>query len=214
MRLFAEAGRIYMAMWQDVENKHEDLCAVLMQNLPDQDLSSCINVISKKVKDIKEVGLCLIHDAAIMFFLADEERPDKDSMHRYPEGERPNVIPWSTWPKLGSPVKYGPKRFETGTPIAEILEDIKGPLDTSLSGCTTYREVAENLCYYYLVQSSVYNIQGYFSAHMECIIGQSAKIPKERQLEILNKALAKCLASPVAGNSEWILSCISVLDRT
>jgi hypothetical protein len=155
--------------------------------------------ISDKIKDLEKLGLSLLHDAAIAFFLVDEPYKYNKDMRKYAD-----------WPKLGSTLNCDGKDFKEGTAIASILEDIKHPLDVLLDNSTT-RELAEMLSHYYLVRSKAHDIEGEYSANIECIIGHSQKIPTEKRLRILNNALT--LSRDELGESKWIKACINAITR-
>lgn len=195
------AGNQFLIIWQNVQNLQQDLFSkpIIMQ----EDRSLYINTtdISDKIKDLENLGLSLLHDAAIAFFLVDEPYKYNKDMRKY-----------ANWPKLGSTLNCDGKDFKEGTAIASILDDIKHPLDVLLDNSTTTRELAEMLSHYYLVRSKAYDIEGEYLANIECIIGHSQKIPIEKRLRILNNALTLS-RDELGGESKWIKACINAITR-
>jgi hypothetical protein len=127
------------------------------------------------IKELEELGISLIRDAAMAFFLAVDEPYNKENIRRYAKRENES----SPWPKLGSAVKSNSKTFEKGTGIDLVLEDIKHPLDILLENCTTNQDVAYYLSYYYFSKRGALDIEGYYSADVECIIGQCSWLANE-----------------------------------
>jgi hypothetical protein len=195
------AGNQFLIIWQNVQNLQQDLFSkpIIMQE--HRSLHGNTTEISDKIKDLEKLGLSLLHDAAIAFFLVSEPyKYDKD-MRKYAD-----------WPKLGSTLNCDGQDFKEGIAIASILEDIKHPLDVLLDNSTTTRQLAEMLSHYYLVRSTAHDIEGEYSANIECIIGHSQKIPTEKRLKILNNALTLSRDEP-GGESKWIKACINAITR-
>lgn len=191
------AGNQFLIIWQNVQNLQQDLFSkpIIMQE--HGSLYSDTADISYKLKDLEKLGLSLLHDAAIAFFLIDEPYKYNKDMRKYTD-----------WPKLGSTLNCDSQDFKEGTAIASILDDIKHPLDVLLENSTTTRQLAEMLSHYYLVRSNAYDIKGEYSANIECIIGHSQKIPTEKQLKILNNALTLS-GNELGRESKWIKACIN-----
>lgn len=58
------------------------------------------------------------------------------------------------------------------------------------------------LSYYYFIKSAAYDIEGYYSADIECIVGQSSRLFKEEQLKMLEHALQSASKNSDIGHKE------------
>jgi hypothetical protein len=123
------------------------------------------------IKELEELGINLIRDAAMAFFLAVDEPVEKENIRRYPKEDLKRVNEPSPWPKLGLEIKYNDKPIEKGMGINLVLKDIKHPLNILLENCSINRDVAYYLSYYYFSKRGALDIKGYYSADVECIIG-------------------------------------------
>jgi hypothetical protein len=202
---YTSAGKHFLIIWQDVQTKQQNLYSMSTFVGWDLDMATSNNGASILIKELEELGISLIRDAAMAFFLAVDEPYNKENIRRYAKRENES----SPWPKLGSAVKSNGKTFEKGTGIDLVLEDIKHPLDILLDNCTTNREVADMLGYYYFIRSAAHDIEGYYSADIECIVGQSSRLSKEEQLKMLEHALQSASENSDIGHKEWIKACIN-----
>ncbi len=159
------------------------------------------------IKELEELGVSLIRDAAMAFFLAVDEPFKRENIHRYPKEDPKRNNEPSPWPKLGSEMKYNDKPVKKGTGIDLVLEDMKHPLDILLEKCTTNRDVAYYLSYYYFSKRGALDIEGYYSADVECILGHCSRLAKEK-LEMLEHALQRASGNSDFGHEEWIKACI------
>ena len=106
---------------------------------------------------------------------------ERENTHRYPKEDPTRNNEPSPWPKLGSKIEYNDKSVKKGTGIDVVLEDIKHPLDILLENYITNRDVAYHLSYYYFSKRGALDIEGYYSADVECIIGQCPWLTKRSE---------------------------------
>jgi hypothetical protein len=147
---YAEAGRHFLILWQDVQTQQQNIYSMSTFVSWDLDMATSQNGASIWIKELEELGISLIRDAAMAFFLAVDETYKKENIRRYMKRENES----SPWPRLGEGVTYGGKPFDKGTGIDLVLEDVKHPLDILLDNCTTNREVADMLSYFYFIKSA------------------------------------------------------------
>lgn len=210
---YSSAGRQFLIIWQDVQTQKQNIYSNSTFVSWDLDMVTSNNSASILIKELEELGVNLIRDAAMAFFLAVDERFDKKNINRYPK-EDPEENPErvnepSPWPKLGSKMNYNDKPVEKGTGIDLVLEDMKHPLDMLLENCSTNRDVAYYLSYYYFSKRGALDIEGYYSADVECIIGQCSWLAKETKLGMLEHALQRASGNSDIGHEEWIKACIN-----
>ncbi|KFY13095.1 hypothetical protein V491_06522 [Pseudogymnoascus sp. VKM F-3775] len=201
---YPAAGKQFLIIWQDVQTEKQDLYSNYTFVLWDSDMATSNNEASVLIKELEELGVSLIRDAAMAFYLAVDEPFEKDNIRRYDNESSP-------WPKLGSGIKHNGKTIEKGTGIDLVLENMKHPLDKLLEDCTTNRDVADMLSYYYFSKSRACDIDGYYSADVECIMGQSSRLAKEKKQEMLEQALQRASGNSDIGNKEWIEECLHKL---
>lgn len=201
------AGKHFLIIWQDVQTKQQNLYSMSTFVGWDLDMATSNNSASILIKELEELGISLIRDAAMAFFLAVDEPYNKENIRRYAKRENES----SPWPKLGSEMKYNNKLVEKGTGIDLVLEDMKHPLDILLESCTTNRDVAYYLSYYYFSKRGALDIEGYYSADVECIIGQCSWLAKEAKLGMLEHALQRASGNSDIGHEEWIKACLNKL---
>ncbi|KFX87755.1 hypothetical protein V490_08029 [Pseudogymnoascus sp. VKM F-3557] len=196
------AGRQFLIIWQDVQTEKQDLYSIYNFVLWDSNMATNQNAASVLIKELEELGISLIRDAAMAFYLAVDEPFEKENIRRYDNESSP-------WPKLGSDIYFNKSVVGKGKGIDLLLEDMKHPLDKLLEDCTTNRDVADMLSYYYFTKSRACNIDGYYSADVECIMGQSSRLAKETKQEMLEQALRRASGNSDIGNEEWIRKCLS-----
>ncbi|KFY05185.1 hypothetical protein O988_00205 [Pseudogymnoascus sp. VKM F-3808] len=202
---YGAAGKQFLIIWQDVETQKQNLYS--RSTFVSWNLDMAINNgASVLIKELEELGISLIRDAAVAFYLAAKEDFKKENIRRYLKRDRES----SPWPKLGSEITYNEEPIGEGTAIDFVFEDLKHPIDALLEKCTTNRGVAEKLGYYYFVKRGACNIEGYYSADVECIIGQGL-IDKEDKQGMLKHALQRASGNKDIGNEEWIRKCLNKL---
>ena len=204
---YSSAGRQFLIIWQDVQTRKQNLYSdsnFVLWNLE----MATNNEASILIKELEELGINLIRDGAMTFFLAEDEPFKEENIHRYPKGDKKRANEPSPWPKFGSEMKVDNKCITKGIGIDLVLDDIKHPLDILLERCTTNRDVADYLSYYYFLKRGALNIEGYYSADIECIMGQSPRIGKEAKLGLLKHALQRASGHSDIGHEEWIEACI------
>ena len=207
---YALAGKYFLIMWQDVQTKQQSLYSTTTEWYDEERFTSN-NSASILIKQLEELGISLIRDAAMAFVLAVDESFDEKNLRRYEkqDDEKKQDNETSPWPKTGLEMKYNGKPFDKGIGIDLILEDLKHPLDILLKKCTTNRDVAYFLsCYYFRKRGSL-TIEGYFSADVECIYGNTGRVSKENRQKMLEHALERASESSDIGHKEWIKACIN-----
>jgi hypothetical protein len=205
---YSSAGRQFLIIWQDVQTQKQNLYSNSTFVSWDLDMVTKDNCASILIKELEELGVSLIRDAAMAFFLAVDEPFEKENIHRYPKEDPKRIDEPSPWPKLGSEMKYNDKPVKKGTGIDLVLGDMKHPLDELLENCTTNRDVAYHLSYYYFTKRGALDIEGYYSADVECIIGQCSWLAKGIKQEMLEHALQRASGNSDIGHEEWIKACI------
>lgn len=199
------AGKQFLIIWQDVQTKKQDLDSIYNFVLWDSDMATSNNAASVLIKELEELGISLIRDAAMAFYLAVDEPFNKENIRRYDNESSP-------WPKLGSDINFNKTPVRKGKGIDLLLEDMKHPFDELLEDCTTNRDVADMLSYYYFSKSRACDIDGYYSADVECIMGQSSRLAKETKQKMLEQALQRASGNSDIGNKEWIEECLNKLS--
>lgn len=206
---YGEAGKQFLIIWQDVQTQKQNLYS--KSTFVSWDLDMVIsdnNGASVLVKELEELGISLIRDAAMAFYLEVDEPFKKENIHRYLKRDKES----SPWPKLGSGIKSNGEPVGSGTAIDFVFGDLKHPIDTLLEDCETNRRVAEMLGYYYFIKRGACNIEGYYSADVECIIGQSSFLEKKTKQDMLKHALQRASGKKDIGNEEWIRECLNTLS--
>jgi hypothetical protein len=204
-KMYSSAGKQFLIIWQDVQTQKQNLYSNSTFVSWDSEMATSNNGASILIKELEELGISLIRDAAMAFFLAVDEPFKKENIHRYMKRDNES----SPWPKLGSEMKYNNEPVEKGIGIDLVLEDMKHPLDILLENCTTNRDVAYYLSYYYFSKRGALDIEGYYSADVECIIGQCSWLAKDTKLRMLEHALQRASGNSDFGHEEWIKACIN-----
>jgi hypothetical protein len=207
---YSSAGKEFLILWQDVQTQQQNLYSNSTFVSWNSDMATINNGASMLIKELEELGISLIRDAAMAFFLAVDEPFKKENIHRYRKRDNES----SPWPKIGSEMKYNNNLIEKGTGIDLVLEDMKHPLDILLESCTTNRDVAYYLSYYYFSKRGALNIEGYYSADVECILGQCSWLAKEVKLGMLAHALQRASGKSDIGHEEWIKACLNELANS
>jgi hypothetical protein len=207
---YSSAGKQFLIIWQDVQTQQQNLYSNSTFVSWDSDMATSNNGASILIKELEELGISLIRDAAMAFFLAVDEPFKKENTHRYMKRDNES----SPWPKLGSEMNYNNKLVEKGTGIDLVLEDMKHPLDILLESCTSNQDVAYYLSYYYFSKRGALDIEGYYSADVECIIGQCSWLAKEAKLGMLEHALQRASGNSDIGHEGWIKACLNKLANS
>ncbi|KFY66246.1 hypothetical protein V496_02123 [Pseudogymnoascus sp. VKM F-4515 (FW-2607)] len=202
---YSAAGKQFLILWQDVQTRKQDVDGDFAFVPWDSNMATSNNEASVWIKELEELGVSLLGDAAMAFYLAVDEPFEKDNIRRYDNESSP-------WPKLGSEITLNGKNVEKGIGIDLVLRNMKHPLDQRLEDCATNWDVADMLSCYYLCIIRAYNIDGYYSANVECIMGQSFRLPKETKQKMLEQALRRASGNSDVGNEEWIEACLHKLS--
>ena len=83
---YSSAGRQFLIVWQDVQTRKQDLYSKSIFVSWDLDMVTKDNCTSILIKELEELGVNLIRDAAMAFFLAVDEPFRKGEYTSIPEG--------------------------------------------------------------------------------------------------------------------------------
>ena len=98
---YSSAGRQFLIIWQDVQTQKQNLYSNSTFVSWDLKMVTSNNSASILIKELEELGINLIRDAAMAFFLAVDERFDKKNINRYPKEDPKENPERSMSPRLG-----------------------------------------------------------------------------------------------------------------